>query len=346
MTRNVTLNEAGRTLSALAVLLAASSPTTTFEDNMTNATATKAPLQYVVPYEGTGQLATIWSSGSIGPHGDALIITSHGESKRVDVEAPNRVRWRLPTELIVQQDILSSATHGDRILRIDRTGHVLAVLGDGEHLVEPQPAPGGRWLALQRLKEGGVKDLEVRDFDNDLRPLTIYPRGPELRTLFPAIVWSPDAAHLVTTTMVQDPQVKGALFPRLVLLDRDNSDSIRRVPDGPNGKDAEHAGVAPLFWNERGLYVRSNRGLLRCDPNGSGCEFVYGPGEARFAFTGTAVGNDQALLLVQDHKTDPLETRATEIHQVDLATGKGRVLLRLADGVFIDDIDWIADPAT
>jgi hypothetical protein len=39
---------------------------------------------------------------------------------------------------------------------------------------------------------------------------------------------------------------------------------------------------------------------------------------------------------------DPLETRAKEIHQVSLDTGKGYVLLGLPDGVFISDLDWIA----
>jgi hypothetical protein len=346
MSIKIGLNEAGTTLSVLGVLLAASGPSTTIEDSTMNATATKAPVRYEIPYEGAGQLATIWSSGSIGPHGDVLTITSHGKSRRVDVDAPDRVRWRLPTELLVEQDIVSSGAHRNRILRIDRTGHILAVLNDGENLAAPEPAPGGRWLALHHFDKGGNNDLEIRDFDSELRPVTIYPAGPELRTLFPAIVWSPDATRVVTTTMVDDPNQKGTLSPRLVLLDRDNPDSIRRVPDGSGGQDGEHAGVAPLFWTARGLFVRSNRGLLRCDLNGAGCDLVYSPGEARFAFTGTAVGNDQALLLVQDHRLDPLETRAKEIHLVDLATGKGRVLLRLPDNVFIDDIDWIADPAT
>jgi hypothetical protein len=334
-------------LSILVVILATSSPNTTIQDSTMNATSTESPTRYAIPFEGAGQLATIWSSGRIGPHGDALIITNRGKSRRVDVDSPNRVRWRLPTELILQQDVQSEqGVHTDRVLRIDRAGNVLGAVGDGEPVAEPQPAPGGRWLALHRFDKGGNNDLEIRDFDSALRPVTIYPAGPELRTLFPAIVWSPDATRVVTTTMVDDPNQKGTLFPRLVLLDRTNPDSVKRVPDGPDGKNGEHAGVAPLFWNARGLYVRSNRGLLRCDPNGGGCELVYSPGEARFAFTGTAVSNDQALLLVQDHRPDPLEPRAKEIHQVDLATGKGSVLLRLPDGVFIDDIDWIADPAT
>ncbi|MBC8292749.1 MAG: hypothetical protein H8E45_06230 [Proteobacteria bacterium] len=58
---------------------------------------------------------------------------------------------------------------------------------------------------------------------------------------------------------------------------------------------------------------------------------------------GRQVNDHKALLLVKDFTVDPLEARAKEIHEVNLVTGEGRVLLRLPDGVFISDLDWIND---
>ncbi len=46
---------------------------------------------------------------------------------------------------------------------------------------------------------------------------------------------------------------------------------------------------------------------------------------------------------MSDRSRDPFEDRGKEVHEVDLGTGKGRVLRRLPDGAFIDDIDWIGD---
>jgi hypothetical protein len=132
------------------------------------------------------------------------------------------------------------------------------------------------------------------------------------------------------------------LVPVLALLSRDEA-IVMSLPDRSSGAKSEPGGVVPLFWTADGIYARSQRGLLRCSAQGSDCALVYGPGEDKFAFGGVRTDERKALLLVQDLKVDPLEVRAKEIHEVDLATGQGRVLLRLPNGVFISDLDWIGD---
>lgn len=235
---------------------------------------------------------------------------------------------------------------GERIVRVGREGDVLRVLSDREGSTGPVPSPDGRWLALERSSENGFAGLEIRDLSQDFRLVAFHSSSSAFHLIGGGVAWNPAGTQLVVGSWVDAPEHRGTLYPRLTLIGRDEPTRLKRIADGPAGTDAEVGGVVPLFWKESGIYGRSNRGLLRCDPHGSGCELLYSPGKDRFVLTGTAFGTRQALLLVQDPRVDPLEVRAREIHQVDLTTGKGTVLVRLPDGTFINDIDWINDPAS
>ncbi|MEJ2694053.1 MAG: hypothetical protein P8166_13660 [Candidatus Thiodiazotropha sp.] len=95
----------------------------------------------------------------------------------------------------------------------------------------------------------------------------------------------------------------------------------------------------PLFWEKEWVYGANDKGMFRCDAMEHGCEFIYAPGDGRRIVSGVSVGKDHALLLVQNLRRDPFETRATEIHKVDFSEGKKLDVLEFPEGVFIIDID-------
>ena len=65
---------------------------------------------------------------------------------------------------------------------------------------------------------------------------------------------------------------------------------------------------------------------------------------AGFVVGGTPTGDGAALLLVADDDPITSETRARELHRVDLVTGHGERLYRTPDGVFLTEIAWTAAP--
>jgi hypothetical protein len=310
----------------------------------------KPPSSFEIPFDGSGQLATVWSWGRNRPDAPkALVLTAHGESRRLDVEAPRRVRWRSPTELLVEQYVWPVRDgSGSRIVRVSREGEVLEVLSDREGLGEVEPSPDGALVVLARDNQKGFQGLEVRGLEQGFRLLIDHPKptSPDMGSMPTPPVWSPDGSKFAVALYAPNlPEEPGRLYPRLAIVSRDTP-GYTRLPDSPPGQEAVRGGVIPLFWNEDGIYVRTTHvgsGLLRCDPKGSGCTPVYAPGEHRSLLSGVQAGGQIALLLVQDPSVDRFETRAKEIHEVNLTTGEGRMLLRLPDGVFISDLDWIGD---
>jgi hypothetical protein len=307
------------------------------------------PSSLEVPFAESGHLATIWSWGRHRPDGDrALVLTDHGESRRIGVSAPSRVRWRSPNELLVEQFVSPIRDgSGTRILRVSPCGEVLKVLSDRGGLGGVEPSPGGDRVLLERDDRQGFRGIEVRSLEEDFRLETFHPRSPGLDSgSFGNMVWRPDGSLFAVGLWVPSPpRDPTRMSPRLAIASPDAPGFTRINDELPAGiADAEERwAVIPLFWNADGIYARGSRGLLRCDPDGSGCTVVYEPGEHRAVLSGSLTGDRKALLLVRDVSLDPLETRAKEIHQVSLDTGEGYVLLRLPEGVFISDLDWIAD---
>src|SRR5262249_13574701 len=108
-----------------------------------------APLD--IPFAGPGQLAAIWTVGPDRPDTEkVLLLTRGGHTRRIDVEGPRQVRWRSPTELLLEQRIDAKGAARDRIVRMDRSGSIIEVLSDGEGLGYCEPSPDGRWAALLR----------------------------------------------------------------------------------------------------------------------------------------------------------------------------------------------------
>ena len=73
--------------------------------------ATEPPPSFAIPFGGPGQVVTLWSWGSLraGAGDGALVVTREGKSQRLSVRGGidpadlNRVRWRSPRELLVEQ---------------------------------------------------------------------------------------------------------------------------------------------------------------------------------------------------------------------------------------------------
>ena len=82
---------------------------------------------------------------------------------------------------------------------------------------------------------------------------------------------------------------------------------------------------------------------MRCDPEGSGCEPVYYPGELKLVLGGRAIGASEALLLVVDTSAAGRERLPNEVHRVDLETGAGKIVYRAPPQLYVTDIDWIGD---
>jgi hypothetical protein len=225
---------------------------------------------------------------------------------------------------------------------MDSSGKILATITDG-YFVEPQPAPDGRRLAVAHvLHDGGIKSLEIRDLEADFRLLTAF-SPDELPIMLAEPAWAPDGEQLVVAVRSNDNDIGEHLQSRLAIISPDNG-TTKRLYQSRKDRKRDPRGIVPMFWHSSGIYSWSARGVLRCDPEGKGCDVIYNPGDARHVIGGTAVGEHEALLLVADVKADPLEPRAKEIHRLNLSTGKAELWVRLPDEVFVSDIDWIEEP--
>lgn len=173
------------------------------------------------------------------------------------------------------------------------------------------------------------------------------PEGFSLRepTVIPKIrvvdaAWSQDSAKMLLAIHLPTPEHR--YFPRLHILDVE-SGSITQIADAVPPLDLEPGGTRPLAWTAAGLFAHSQSRVLRCDPTGGGCTLVHEFEDWQRIRGGTAVGDGRAYVLVTDIRPNPFETRANELHEVDLLGGSAKLLVRMPDDVFLEDIDWIAD---
>jgi hypothetical protein len=176
----------------------------------------KPPSRFELPFDGPGQLAAIWSWGPNRPDGGkALVLTVSGRSRRLDVEAPTRVRWRSADELLLEQAVQPVRNgSGTRIVRMTREGAVLEVLSDREGLAAAQPSHDGRWVALERHGEQGPLGCEIRDLGAGFRVHAFCEKSSDLGSTAHA-VWSPDGDQVAVAVRVREER---GLVPRLALF--------------------------------------------------------------------------------------------------------------------------------
>lgn len=321
-------------LLSVCVTLVARNPVMAVEQRSEAATAKLLAVE--VPHPGTGSLATVRSLGPDRPSEPALLVISRpGEHRAAENTHPREARWRTRSELIVDSNDRPLENHTrTRVTRVDTNGREIGEIFDRTMRHAPRPSPDGRWLAITAQTETGRQRLEIYD----LGSRGDGPAEPRVFEELPPydLAWSPDGKYVAVGVGVVEPD--GKVWPRLRILDLATG-TLRKVNDG-----GRPDGVRPLFWTEEGLFVESEPGVRRCDLEGAGCSVHYDLGSPRFrARTGTPVGSGKAWILVTDHERDPFEIRGHELHEVDLVDGGGRRLLRLPDGVFLNDISWIAD---
>ncbi len=320
----------------LLLLLLATSVQSEDREPMPSQTGTRS---IDIPFDGPGQLLMVASRGPDRPPNHVLLLASRAGTTQFSFAEPLTARWRSPVEIIASR---SGPRASDVIVRLDRAGRTLEVLSKAD-LAYPRPSPDGRRVAVAHFEDTpekrGIGSTEVRDLDEGFK-LVASLSHRDLDTLTGTVVWSPDGKQLAVD--LASDEAGGRVKARLGVVSLE-TDVVRRLYDSPEDRELDDGGVIPMFWTKSGLYVRSQRGVLRCDPEGKGCTVVYNPGLARRAVDGAPFGSDEALILVQDLHADALEGRAKEIHRLDLNTGKGGLWYRLPDDVFVSMIDWTTD---
>jgi hypothetical protein len=309
----------------------------------------RARSPYDIGFRGPGRLAVVWETET--PAGDlerALVVYDAGGARELPVADALDVRWLSPDELLVGADA-PPARDGElpriALLRVDAGSGAARPFGAPALYFDPEPSPDGRWLAVGvQVDEQGGSEFELWSLSDPSAPVV------ERAEALDEPRWSPQGAELVVTATIEDPDGEsgehslsvegvGIGWPRLFRVRRDLTGAMQLLHDGEPGKEAEPGGSIPLWWDARGIFARQRRGLVRCDPAGSGCALAYDPGEHKRVLGGRARGA-QALLLVVDTTARSGGRIANELHRVDLDAGSGEVLFRATGSRFPIELDW------
>jgi hypothetical protein len=298
---------------------------------------------YDVGFRGPGRLLLVFEA----EHERLLVVQDAGGVRRVAADAPRDARWVGRERLLVVSELPPTDGYGlpdTRVVLIDlASGEERALLGVGRHY-DPEPSPDGRWLAIGAdVGELGDSDLEIWSLEGEVERVAVRHQSVEEPR------WRSDGRMLVASVLMADPESQAEAggsygstafsWPRLHRLRRDLGDP-ERLADGEAPDSLAPGGSLPLWWSDAGIYARQRRGLVRCDPEGSGCELVHAPGDKRRVVDGRAVGHEAWLLTVE--ASDAFDRRLPdEILRVDLHSGQGRVVYRAPEGLFLRDIDWI-----
>ncbi|HXZ85946.1 MAG TPA: hypothetical protein VEI82_10705 [Myxococcota bacterium] len=312
-----------------------------------------SPPPYDVGFRGPGRLVVLFES----PDPEVprkLVVHDRAGAFALPVEHPQAARWISPHALLVSQELPPQEEYGlsrTQLLRVDADTGAAEPFATAARWYDAEPDPRGERLAAGvETDDQGTSELVLFSLaSRGEKPIADAPRALDRPR------WSPDGAALVVLQTVPDPDGADAessmsfegqevAFPRLFRVSADLNGKLALLRDGDPGGPLVAGGSLPLWWGAGGVYARQRRGLVRCDPAGSGCTLVYAPGGEKRVFDARPFGPDQALVLVRDHAAGGDAQLPQELVRVSLNEGRGEPIYRASGDVFPSGIDWIGAP--
>lgn len=307
-----------------------------------------APSRRQVDFHGPGRMLLILERSDLPPE---LIVFDADGAHPVAIEAPREARFVTARELLVVVEVpaLEEFRLPDtRLVRVDLASGRTRSLGERGRHYDAEPSPDGRFLAVGRdTPEVGDSDLEIWSLRDQGERIAVRHQSLEEPR------WQRHGPDLVVGLLMADPESDDATgggfggtaltWPRLHRLRRDLG-APERIADGERAGRLEPGGSLPLWWDERGLFARQRRGLVRCDPDAGRCQTAFAPDDGRRVADGRRFGEDGALLLTADAEAAHDRRLPDRLLRVDLRSGSRALLYQAPAGTGIAELDWIAGP--
>ena len=311
------------------------------------------PAPYDTGFRGPGRLVVLFENAD--PAVPRVLVVHDAQGARaLHVENARAARWISPHSLLVSQELPPEEEYGlprTQLLRFDLESGVTEPFATVARWFDAEPDPRGERLAAGvETDDQGASELVLFSLaSRGEKPLADAPRSLDRPR------WSPDGDSLVVLQTVADPDGADSetgmsfggqevAFPRLFRLSAKLEGRLAFLRDGEPGGPLTPGGSLPLWWDARGVYAKQRRGLVLCDPAGSGCRLAFAPDGERRVYDGRPSGPDEALLLVRDLKEQPDAELPRELYRVHLGSGKGEPIYRTPDDVFLSELDWISAP--
>lgn len=311
------------------------------------------PPRFDTGFRGPGRLVVIFEPAD--PESPrALVVHDASGARELAIAGARAARWLADDALLVSREVPSEEPYGlplTELLRVDSESGEATRIAAPARYFDAEPDPRGERLAV---------GLEVDDQgESDLLVLALAdPNGKPLAGRSQPLDrprWSPDGTSLVVLQTLLDPDAEDSetglsfggqavAWPRLFRAPADLRGALSLLYDGNAGESLAAGGSLPVFWSERGIYARQRRGLVRCDPAGSGCAQVWAPPEQRRVVDARAAGADSALVLVRDHAASGELDLPRELHRVSLDSDRSELLYTAPEGVYLAEIDWVDAP--
>ncbi len=329
---------------AMALLALTMSKPSNASDTATPDTTPAPGVDFRIPFTGNGKIVSVRANLNYNPNFTTQVFVEHASGQqRLPLGNAQESRWFGPKHLI--HEIVARDPQGQAVestVLTDAAGRQIQVLASSSDIGSLRASPSGSHVALARVVEHKLDWLEVHPLPAIREGVTpVFEQVEHEQTSECSHpTWSPDSRWLAVARWVTEPT--GKVFPRLAIYDH-RTGSLRRIEDSTVPGQRAPGGTRPLLWSAEGLFAYDNDGILRCDPEGSGCTRFHPLPDDRFIHAGVAVADGKALLLLRDVAADPFENRAVEVHELDLKSGARRLLVRTPPGVFLESLDWIAD---